>query len=63
MNTLTFIQIDVKSRRIGGATQPLGLRWGFEATSDQNALSISSAIRTAARRGSSESRMGLPITR
>jgi hypothetical protein len=25
MNTLTFILIDVKSRRIGGATQPLGL--------------------------------------
>ena len=32
MNTLIFIQIDVKSRRIGGATQPLGLRWGFETT-------------------------------
>ena len=33
MNTLIFIQIDVKSRRIGGATQPLGLRWDFETTS------------------------------
>ena len=35
MNTLIFIQIDVKSRRIGGATRPLGLRWGFETTSSQ----------------------------
>jgi hypothetical protein len=33
MNTLIFIPTDVKSRRLGGATQPLGLRWGFETTS------------------------------
>ena len=33
MNTLIFIPTDVKSRHIGGATQPLGLRWGFETTS------------------------------
>jgi hypothetical protein len=33
MNTLIFIQTDVKSRRLGGATQPLDLRWGFETTS------------------------------
>jgi hypothetical protein len=32
-NPLIFIQTDVKSRRIGGATQPSDTRWGFETTS------------------------------
>jgi hypothetical protein len=34
MNTLIFIQMDVKSRRLGGATQPLGLRWDFDTASN-----------------------------